>query len=186
MNLPTKLTFIRLLITPIFVVALMLEKPWADFAALFLFLLGMATDTLDGWLARSFNQVTRLGMMLDPLADKILVTSAFIYFVARPEIALPAWMVVVIVSREFAITGLRLVAADQGVIIPAGRWGKHKTLSQVAAVTAALLFLALQGYFKSISDWLPLVKGLAWLCVILTAGSGFYYFFHHWRLLRSK
>lgn len=185
MNLPTKLTLFRLLLTPVFVGLLTIGEAWSDLTALAVFLAGMATDTLDGWLARSFNQVTRLGKLLDPLADKILVTSAFISFVARPEISFHAWMAVVIVAREFAITGLRLVAAGQGVVLSAGKWGKHKTLSQVIAVAAALLFLGLHGCCAVVGGLEIVVTGLFWLCVALTAASGLYYFFHHWKLLRS-
>jgi CDP-diacylglycerol--glycerol-3-phosphate 3-phosphatidyltransferase len=185
-NLPTKFTVFRILITPLFVVSLMLGSPGWDLAALVLFLAGMLSDYIDGRLARSYNQVTGLGQLLDPLADKILISAAFISFVGRGEIALPAWMVIVIVSREFAITGLRLVAAGRGVVLPAGLWGKHKTFSQVVAAGAVLFYLAFHGSSGWIAARLPLVMGLVWICVVLTAVSGLYYFFRHWTLLRPK
>ncbi|HPJ72252.1 MAG TPA: CDP-diacylglycerol--glycerol-3-phosphate 3-phosphatidyltransferase, partial [bacterium] len=143
MNLPNKLTVARLLATPFFVAALSLDFSGNYLLGLTIFLVAMLTDYLDGVLARSRGQVTRLGMLIDPLADKILISSAFICFVSIPEIGLPAWMAIVIISREFAITGLRLLAAGQGKIMPAGRWGKHKTISQVVAVAGTLLYLSL-------------------------------------------
>lgn len=143
MNIPTKLTLSRLLVTPIFVFLLSVNFTGNYFIALILFLLAMLTDYIDGSLARSWGEETDLGRLLDPLADKILISSAFIMFVGLKEILLPAWLVIIIVSREFAITGLRLLAAGKGKIIPAGRWGKHKTTSQVIAVSAVLIYLCL-------------------------------------------
>lgn len=143
MNLPTKLTLSRIMVTPIFVLLLSIKFTGNYLIALILFLLAMLTDYIDGSLARSMGEETVLGRLLDPLADKILISSAFIMFVGLEEIQLPAWLVIIIVSREFAITGLRLVAAGKGKIIPAGRWGKHKTISQVVAVSAVLVYLVL-------------------------------------------
>ncbi len=176
MSLPDKLTLFRLAVTPLFVVVLFVQFPGNYTVALSLFLLGMLTDYFDGHLARSRNQVSEVGKLLDPLADKILITSAFISFIGLPEIRLPAWMVIVIVSREFAITGLRLVAAGKGIILSAGRWGKHKTVSQVISVSAILLYLCL--YYDPRADmeyYRPLLLILVEVTVVLTLLSGFYY-----------
>ncbi len=187
MSLPDKLTFFRLAVTPLFVLVLFVQFPGNYTLALSLFLLGMLTDYFDGLLARSRNQVSEMGKLLDPLADKILITSAFISFIGLPEIRLPAWMVIVIVSREFAITGLRLVAAGKGIILSAGRWGKHKTVSQVIAVGAILLYLCL--YYDPRVDaefYRPFLLLLVGITVVLTLISGCYYLIKNRLLLTEK
>lgn len=187
MSLPNKLTIFRLAVTPLFVLVLFVQFPGNYTVALSLFLLGMLTDYFDGLLARSRNQVSEMGKLLDPLADKILITSAFISFIGLPEIRLPAWMVVVIVSREFAITGLRLVAAGKGIILSAGRWGKHKTVSQVIAVGSILLYLCL--FYDSRAEmavYRPLIMLLVEVTVVLTLISGCYYLIQNRSLLIGK
>jgi len=146
------------------------------FIALILFLLAMLTDYIDGSLARSWGEVTVLGQLLDPLADKILISSAFIMFVGLNDILLPAWLVIIIVSREFAITGIRLLAAGKGIIIPAGRWGKHKTVSQVITVSAVLIYLCLL-YDPSFDReyYRQLIIILVGITTAFTFTSGFYY-----------
>jgi len=187
MNLPNKLTLSRLLVTPIFVFLLSFNFTGNYFIALILFLLAMLTDYIDGSLARSWGEVTVLGQLLDPLADKILISSAFIMFVGLDDILLPAWLVVIIVSREFAITGLRLLAAGKGKIIPAGRWGKHKTISQVIAVTAVLIYLCLL-YDPSFNKeyYRNLVIILAGITTAYTFTSGCYYIIKNVGVLRDS
>ena len=187
MNLPNKLTISRLLVTPIFVFLLSVNFTGNYFIALILFLLAMLTDYIDGSLARSWGEITVLGQLLDPLADKILISSAFIMFVGLKEIQLPAWLVVIIVSREFAITGLRLLAASEGKIIPAGRWGKHKTISQVIAVSAVLTYLCLlydpsfdKEYYRN------LVIILVGITTAFTFTSGCYYIIKNFGVLRDS
>lgn len=179
MNLPNKLTLARLLATPIFVVLLSVSFPGNYTAALILFLLAMITDYFDGSLARSRGEVTDAGKLLDPLADKVLISSAFIVFVGLEELRLPAWLAIIIVSREFAITGLRMVAAGKGKIIPAGRWGKHKTLSQVITVGVVLVYLC---YYDSgiemaqkMAQYRSLVMTLVGITAAFTIFSGCYY-----------
>lgn len=187
MNLPLKLTLFRLLVTPFFVLLLFVEFPGHYTLALLLFLIAMATDYLDGWLARSRSEVTDVGVLLDPLADKILITSAFISFVGLEAIKLPAWMVIIIVSREFAITGLRLVAAGKGKILPAGRWGKHKTLSQVTAVSVILIYLCLRDYApEQIERYYSAVISLVGVTVLLTLSSGIYYLVQNLKIFVSR
>jgi CDP-diacylglycerol--glycerol-3-phosphate 3-phosphatidyltransferase len=176
MNLPNKLTVFRLLITPVFVVLLNISFTGNYTLALILFMIGMTTDYFDGSLARARGEVTNFGRLMDPLVDKLLISSAFISFIGLPEIRLPSWMVIVIVSREFTITGLRLVVAGRGVILPAGKWGKHKTVSQVVTVCAILLYLCL--FYDSrleMATYRPFVLGLTGMTMVLTIGSGLYY-----------
>jgi CDP-diacylglycerol---glycerol-3-phosphate 3-phosphatidyltransferase len=138
-NLPTWITIIRIFLTPILVVVLMTKTTglehfgfsWQTIGVI-VFLLASFTDYLDGWLARRRNQVTTLGILLDPIADKLLTSAAFISLV---EIgAARAWMVWIIIGREFAVDGLRMIASSQGVTIGASAWGKYKTISQVVAI----------------------------------------------------
>jgi CDP-diacylglycerol--glycerol-3-phosphate 3-phosphatidyltransferase len=179
MNVSTKLTLARLFATPILVVCLALDFPGNYPLALVIFLAAVITDYLDGHLARVRSETTDLGALLDPLADKILISAAFISFIGIPAVSLPAWMVIVIVSREFAITGLRLLAAGKGVILPAGLWGKHKTVSQMAAVVLILVYLCVPDRGEA---WRPLLLTLVSVTVVLTISSGLIYIVSNRRL----
>src|SRR6478736_7586805 len=137
MNLPNLLTLLRLALTALLVASLSVEYRWRFATALVLFLLASLTDYLDGVLARKWNMITDFGKLMDPLADKVLTASAFICLI--PFKALPAWAVIIIISREFLITGLRLLASSKGVILPAERIGKHKTIWQMVAIIYFLL-----------------------------------------------
>ena len=138
-NLPTWITIIRIFLTPVLVVVLMtrttgfesLGVSW-QMIGVAVFLLASLTDWLDGWLARRRNQVTTIGILLDPIADKLLTSAAFISLVAID--AARAWMVWIIIGREFAVDGLRMIASSQGITIGASVWGKYKTVSQVIAI----------------------------------------------------
>ncbi len=138
-NLPTWITIIRIFLTPVLVVVLMSRITGLEHIGLswqmigvFVFLLASLTDWLDGWLARRRNEVTTLGILLDPIADKLLTSAAFISLVQIGTVK--AWMVWIIVGREFAVDGLRMIASSQGVTIGASVWGKYKTASQVVAI----------------------------------------------------
>src|SRR4051812_18535646 len=122
MNLPNQLTLARLLLCAVFTVFMSLDAPFTGVAALVVFILASLTDWLDGYLARKWNQITDMGKLLDPLADKILISAAYIGFVAQDLI--PMWVVVCIIAREFLITGLRTIAAAKGVVLAAERIGK--------------------------------------------------------------
>ncbi len=187
MTLSNKLTLSRILVTPVFVLLLSLNFPGNYLLALIIFLLAMFTDYLDGALARSRGEVTRLGMFLDPLADKILIGSAFIIFIGLPGVEIPAWVTIVIITREFAITGLRLVAAGQGVALPAGRWGKHKTLSQMIAVSGILFYLCLleDTRFPS-GGYRWVIDILVYITVAMTILSGAYYITKNFRFFRNR
>lgn len=141
MNLPNKLTLLRVIMIPFFVVILLLE-PFgyiSNYVALAIFCVASATDWLDGYLARRDNLVTNFGKFMDPLADKLLVSAAMICLIGRS--ILPDWVVVIIISREFIISGFRLIASDNGVVIAASYWGKFKTVSQMIMIILLLLDL---------------------------------------------
>lgn len=176
MTISTKLTLARILATPVFVFLLSISFTGNYTLALVVFLSAMLTDYLDGLLARARGEVSDMGRLLDPLADKILISSAFICFIKTPHFFLPPWVVIIIVSREFAITGLRLLAAGKGLVLSAGRWGKHKTASQVVTVSAILLYLCLYDYDPGgMVMYRPVIMALVGVTVLLTLFSGCYY-----------
>ena len=138
MNTANKLTVFRMILIPFFVLFLLTEfTPYNRLIALIIFAIASITDHLDGRIARKYNMITTFGKFMDPVADKLLVSSALICLTALGEI--PAWAVIVIILREFAISGLRLVAAENGSVIAADGWGKAKTVSQMAAIIILLL-----------------------------------------------
>lgn len=138
-------------------------EDWKEVLAVSIFLVAALTDYLDGFIARRRNQVTKLGVLLDPIADKLLVSAAFISLV---ELGLaPAWMVVIIIGREFAVSGLRSVASSFGVTIPASIWGKYKTLSQVVAITLLILTNTLErfgqfGFLGILTLWIVVILAI--------------------------
>ena len=159
MNLPNKLTMFRVILIPFFVVFLLVDiTPVDKWIALAVFIIASLTDMLDGKIARKYNLVTNFGKFMDPLADKLLVCSALVCLVAVDRI--PAWMVIVIIAREFIISGFRLVASDNGVVIAASYWGKFKTVSQMAMVI--LLIADFGGVFDLICE------ALIWISLALT------------------
>lgn len=138
MNLANKLTLIRIFLVPIFLVFIGIsEIPHGTFIATFIFILASLTDKLDGYIARSRNQITNFGKFMDPLADKLLVTTALISLVELQVV--PSWAAIVIIAREFAVSGLRTVAASEGKVIAASWWGKIKTVVQIIAIILCLL-----------------------------------------------
>ena len=139
MNLPNKLTLLRIIMIPVFVVLLYLDFPFNNLVALAVFILASITDTLDGYIARKYNLITDFGKFMDPIADKLLVTAAMLVFVDWHMI--PAWVVIVVVAREFIVSALRLVAANNGRVIAAGWSGKVKTASTMVCICIMLLGL---------------------------------------------
>lgn len=162
MNLPNKLTTLRMIVIPIFMIFLMTGHPVVSAV---LFILASITDFLDGFLARRLNLVSNFGKIMDPLADKLLVTAALLCLVQLGHIA--AWMVFVILARELLIVSLRAVAASQGIVIAASYWGKFKTVSQMIAIILLLLENFPFGW-----DGFPLAYIILWIAVILTVISG--------------
>ncbi len=178
MNLPNQLTLARLGLCAVFVFFLSVEWEYSATIALAVFLVASFTDWLDGEIARRTNQVTDFGRLFDPLADKVLVSAGLIGLAARG--LAPMWMVVIIIAREFLITGLRTLAAAKQRILAAERLGKHKTLTQMVVVIASLLWLAADEWNTADSAWAELLhSSLFWLyalTVIITVFSGVGYF----------
>lgn len=157
MNTPNKLTIARIIMIPFFVAFLMYDITGSadKWIALAIFVIASLTDTLDGYLARKYHLVTNFGKFMDPLADKLLVCSALICFTATGQLA--AWITIIIIAREFIISGFRLIAADNGIVIAASYWGKFKTVSQMIMII--LLILHFGGIFavlEQIFIWLSL------------------------------
>ncbi|MDE2643465.1 MAG: CDP-diacylglycerol--glycerol-3-phosphate 3-phosphatidyltransferase [Verrucomicrobiota bacterium] len=183
MNLPNKLTVSRLILTAIFLLAMFVEFPFHITAALVLFVAASLTDLFDGIIARRRNLVTDFGKLMDPLADKVLICSAFIAYIELEW--MPAWMVIVIVARELAITGLRLLAASKNIVLAAERQGKNKTISQITAAIALLVthshddwgivgqLFAFEIDGHAWAWWVAEIS--KWVAVVLTALSGFLY-----------
>ncbi len=138
-NLPNSLTLLRIFLVPFLVVVLLTKFEGREYAGLTIFLVAAITDFFDGFFARRWKQTTRLGALLDPIADKLLMSAAFISLVEMDPRHVPAWMVVIIIGREFAVSGLRSIAAQQGVTIAASPLGKSKTVSQVIAISVLIL-----------------------------------------------
>lgn len=186
MNLPNLLTLLRIFFVPLLVAALVLENMEFELGrllltnellALAIFLAAAATDLLDGYLARRWKQVTTVGTLLDPIADKLLISAALISLVQVREV--PAWMVVIVVGREFAVTGLRSIAASAGYTIQASELGKTKMLAQVVAVSLFLLGIR----WRVLKFW-----AMAWMwCVVVVAVlSAVGYFSKFWRKVDDR
>jgi CDP-diacylglycerol--glycerol-3-phosphate 3-phosphatidyltransferase len=186
MNLPNKLTVSRVVLTVFFLAAIFWHGPYNDTIALALFFLAGLTDYYDGRIARRDGLITNFGILMDPLADKILTCSAFIALVERGHldgstpVKVEAWMVVIIVARELAITGLRLLAASKQVVLAAENYGKHKTVSQMVAVVSMLVLECYDEWGPwtelVLKPWVPwFALGALWLTVVLTSTSGALY-----------
>lgn len=171
MTLATAITFLRIILVPVFMALLLVEMPYGSYFAAAVFTLAAATDGLDGYVARSRNEVTRLGIMIDPLADKLLVSSALVSLVQLGRIS--AWIAMLIIGREFAVTGLRAMAASSGVMVPASIWGKVKTFAQIVAVVASIIKI-------------PGDLFLMWAAVFLTIWSGLDYFVKVPEMIRQQ
>lgn len=174
MNLPNKLTLSRVFMIPFFVAAMMLEFPNHRIAAGILFVVASLTDLLDGYLARRDHLVTTFGKFVDPLADKLLVSAALICFVELGQ--MPAWMVIIIISREFIISGFRLIASDKGIVIAAGMSGKIKTVCQM--VMSVLLIFHFPGTVFSVLETV-----FIWASVIMTVESLVVYLYQNRQVL---
>ncbi|RLQ91652.1 CDP-diacylglycerol--glycerol-3-phosphate 3-phosphatidyltransferase [Falsibacillus albus] len=182
MNLPNKITISRIFLIPIFLIVMLVPFSWGGIDLLgthmpvthlvggLIFILASTTDWIDGYYARKLNMVTNLGKFLDPLADKLLVSAALIVLV---EMGMsPSWIVIVIISREFAVTGLRLVLAGEGEVVAANMLGKVKTWAQIVAISALLLHNII---FEAIN--LPFDMIALWVALIFTVWSGWDYFY---------
>ncbi len=191
MNVPNKLTLSRFALTIAFLAFMFSPVPMRETLALVLFSIASLTDYFDGKIARRDKLITNFGILMDPLADKILVCSAFIAFVGLNW--MPAWMVVIIVARELAITGLRLLAASKNLVLAAEGYGKHKTISQIVAIIAILVRHSYQqmgvvgttvfGFDLFGKPWIDWFEPLSiWVAVVLTGVSGLLYLWRNRQL----
>ena len=169
MNLANSLTLFRIFLVPVFMLLLLETTSYGTILAAAVFILAAITDGLDGYIARSRQEITRFGKLIDPIADKLLITAALLSLVELGSIS--AWVALIIIGREFAISGLRMLAAADGVVISASKWGKLKTLSQIFAIVALLLGV-------------PGALVLMWISAIITVFSGIDYFLKAQGLLR--
>lgn len=194
MTLPNWLTVSRLGLALLMLAALTMNFPLAKSLALFIFVVAGITDYLDGYLARTKYGVSAFGQLMDPLTDKVLICAAFVALVEIRVVS--AWIVVVIIAREFLVTGLRLLAATEGKVIDAGKWGKHKMIWQIVGVSILLLGVAvrndllraapqnIQNDYDFVFHWVALAISVAVAAV--TLASGFLYYMEHRLLLRRK
>lgn len=171
MNLPNKLTMFRVVLIPFFVVLLLVDiTPYDNWIALAIFIVASLTDLLDGKIARKYNLVTNFGKFMDPLADKLLVCSALICLVEMERI--DAWMVIVIIAREFIISGFRLVASDNGVVIAASYWGKFKTTFQMVMICLMIANLEALSLVTMIVTWAAVILTVVSLADYLIKNRG--------------
>jgi CDP-diacylglycerol--glycerol-3-phosphate 3-phosphatidyltransferase len=178
MNLPISLTLLRIFFVPIVVVLLLTKGGSMDLWAGGVFLLAAVTDLLDGYLARKRGQITTLGILLDPIADKLLTSAAFVSLVELHLV--PAWMVVIIVGREFAVSGLRTIASAEGYVMEASELGKTKMVLQVVAITVIIM----EGHrFQALR---PLGEILLWMVVLFAVASAAQYFWKFWKSLDER
>lgn len=200
MNVPNILTLSRLALAGVLMALLALQKPYMFSAAVLVFAIGGITDFLDGYIARKQNIISSFGRLMDPLTDKVMVCAAFVSFVElqvhrgpHSMSLVPAWIVVIIISREFLVTGLRLLAATRGNIIPAGKWGKHKTVWQIVVILALLLGMAIRYDLLRGADakllanydfvFSYVAQGLAIGVALVTLASGLLYFIQYRELI---
>ncbi|MBR7794798.1 CDP-diacylglycerol--glycerol-3-phosphate 3-phosphatidyltransferase [Agaribacter marinus] len=191
MNVPNKITLSRILLIPVFIILMSVPFYWGSwdigeaqlplthFVAGLLFIVAAATDWIDGHYARKYNLVTNLGKFLDPLADKLLVSAALIILVEMG--VAPAWVVIIIISREFAVTGLRLVAAGEGIVLAAGSMGKLKTATQMIAIAVLLLHNFPFAYIG-----FPFGQWMLYISLFFTILSGVDYFMKNWHVMRDS
>ncbi|MFC5049348.1 CDP-diacylglycerol--glycerol-3-phosphate 3-phosphatidyltransferase [Rubritalea spongiae] len=192
MNLPNSITVLRLFLTAIFIAAASFDVAWATHIALWSFVIAAISDWLDGYLARKLNLVTALGKLLDPLADKILVSAGFIFLSVQGYC--PVWVTCLIIGREFMVTGLRQIAVEQGVVIAADKLGKWKTTFQLIFVIGCLTDISFSHLNAAnpvvgLFVWLAapehyIIPTTMWLAAALTLISGYNYIYNNRQLLQ--
>lgn len=191
MNLPNKLTLLRVILVPFFLLFMYLNIPFNYVIALVIFAMASITDAMDGHIARKNNLVTNFGKFLDPLADKVLVISALCVFVQMSQVPMGAIPLIIIIAREFMVSGLRLLAADSGVVVAAGIWGKLKTAFTMVTIIAILLWLSIAENLgfdiaDSVCKAVDIITiALVWISTALTVISGAVYLKGYWHLIDS-
>ena len=179
LNLPNKLTLIRMFLAPIYLALMLIEFPYHYIVALAVFSIASLTDMLDGKIARKNNLITVFGKLLDPLADKMLTTAALLAFMREGWCSI--WIVMIVLTREFSVAGVRLIATAQGIVIPANYWGKAKTVSQMVFTIVIMLLAELDATFDIFANagWFTLARVsniMLWITAVLTVVSGITYF----------
>ncbi|OPJ61822.1 CDP-diacylglycerol--glycerol-3-phosphate 3-phosphatidyltransferase [Clostridium oryzae] len=194
MNLANKLTLVRIFLIPVFLVFIAVKGiPYGTIFATLVFIAASITDKLDGYIARSRNQITKFGKLMDPLADKLLVTAALVSLVEYHII--PAWIAIIIIARELAVTGLRSIAASEGIVLAASWWGKIKTVIQIIAIVSALLEvnLSVQKELISIVNAYPFLESFItmfanislYIAAVVTIISGYDYFKKNLHIIKN-
>lgn len=186
LNLPNKLTLIRMFLAPIYLALMLIEFPYHYIVALAVFSVASLTDMLDGKIARKNNLITVFGKLLDPLADKMLTTAALLAFMREGWCSI--WIVMIVLTREFAVAGVRLIATAQGIVIPANCWGKAKTVSQMVFTIVIMLLAELDATFNIFANagWFTLARVsniMLWITAVLTVVSGITYFVDSQKLI---
>lgn len=186
LNLPNKLTLIRMFLVPIYLALMLIEFPYHYIVALAVFAIASLTDMLDGKIARKNNLITVFGKLLDPLADKMLTTAALLAFMREGWCSI--WIVMIVLTREFAVAGVRLIATAQGIVIPANYWGKAKTVSQMVFTIVIMLLAELDATFDIFANagWFTLARVsniMLWITAVLTVVSGITYFVDRKKLI---
>lgn len=180
MNTPNKLTVLRMILVPFFMAFLIPDNVYCRITALIIFLIASVTDAIDGHLARSRNQITTFGKFMDPIADKMLTTSAFVVLLSLGRMS--PWALIIILVREFVVSGIRLLAAAKGTVIAASMSGKIKTVSQMTAIIAAIILL--HPFFETVSAGI-ITDVLIWISTVATAVSGAEYVIKNRSLLNE-
>ena len=181
MNTPNKLTLLRIILVPLFMVLLLMESTQAQIGAFIVFALASLTDMLDGQIARKHNLITTFGKFMDPLADKMLTTAAFVVFMEKGIIG--SWPIMIILTREFMVSGVRLVAAGEGNVIAAAFWGKFKTVAQMVAIMATIILTF--GFIPQETAY-TISAILIWISVVFTVISGVEYIWKNRSLIKMK
>lgn len=182
MNLANKLTLLRVVLVPIFMAFLLVDNTACQIMALTVFVVASLTDMLDGKIARKYNQITTFGKFADPLADKMLTTAAFLVFMQRGIV--DSWAIMLILVREFAVSGVRLAAAGEGNVIAASFFGKFKTVAQMAAIIITIIITNIPVLEQSVSYTVS--AALVWISVVFTVLSGVDYLIKNAHLLKLK
>ncbi len=178
MNLPNKLTVLRMILVPVFMVLMMFSGIW-QFLGLLVFIIASVTDWLDGYLARRDNLVTTFGKFMDPLADKMLTTAALLVLMEKDFIS--SWVLLIVLGREFLVAGVRLAAVGEGKVIAASMWGKAKTVSQMIAIIVSIILINIPNF-----DAYIIVNVLIWISTILTLISGADYLIKNKDFIKTK
>lgn len=178
MNLPNKLTVLRMILVPVFMVLMMFSGVW-QMIGLLVFIIASVTDWLDGYLARRDNLVTTFGKFMDPLADKMLTTAALLILMEKGFIS--SWVLLIVLGREFLVAGVRLAAVGEGKVIAASMWGKAKTVSQMIAIIASIILINIPNF-----DAFVIVNVLIWISTILTLISGADYLIQNKDFIKTK